>query len=217
MIHRQAAPACAALCFCAGMRHVVNAARSLARLAQLGAGAAQQQAARAQQWGLRPASAAARGGPARPAPGDSLATSRTFDAAAVAAFLAATGDANPLHVDHAAAAAAGLGAPILPGMLMASLFPGLVGSAYPGALYLTQSLRFRQHAHVGLPVTATVTVKKASGSRVTFDTVCQAPDGRVLVEGEALALIRAGAAGAGGAGQGGAAQGGDGQGRAAAG
>ena len=44
---------------------------------------------------------------------------------------------------------------------------------------------------VGDDVTATLTVDKASGSRVTFRTLCcHSGTGDVLVEGSALALIR---------------------------
>jgi len=69
---------------------------------------------------------------------------RAFSAADVAAFLALTGDSNPIHVDavratagrgnccsdllQAAARAAGLSACPTPGLLAASLFPALIGS-----------------------------------------------------------------------------------------
>ena len=47
------------------------------------------------------------------------------------------------------ASLAGFTAPVLPGMLCASVFPALIGSLFPGALYLTQTLRFRHVALVG--------------------------------------------------------------------
>ena len=37
---------------------------------------------------------------------------------------------------------------MLPGMMCASLFPAIIGSAFPGALYLSQTLKFRQPALV---------------------------------------------------------------------
>ena len=43
---------------------------------------------------------------------------------------------------------AGFGGAVLPGMLCASLFPAIIGSQFPGALYLTQTLNFRQPALV---------------------------------------------------------------------
>lgn len=46
-------------------------------------------------------------------------------------------------------------------------------------------------SQVGDSVTATLTVDKRSGSRVTFRTLCRDDgSGRVLVEGAALALIK---------------------------
>jgi 3-hydroxybutyryl-CoA dehydratase len=124
---------------------------------------------------------------------------RTFDAAAVDAFTELTGDTNPIHTaaasgpaaDHASAAApAAQPPPIVPGMLLASLFPAIIGSQFSGALYLTQTLAFRSQCAVDEPVHAHVTVTHASGGRVRFATACHAAsDGRVLVDGTALALI----------------------------
>ncbi len=88
------------------------------------------------------------------------------------------------------AAASGQSA-IVPGMLMASMFPALIGSAFPGALYLSQDLSFRRTAHVGDTVRAEVAVMRRSGSRVVFHTKCvQLPSLQVLVDGKALALIK---------------------------
>lgn len=42
----------------------------------------------------------------------------------------------------------GFASAVLPGMLCASLFPAIIGSQFPGALYLTQTLNFRQAALV---------------------------------------------------------------------
>lgn len=92
----------------------------------------------------------------------------------------------------AACSASRGGAPqaIVPGMLLASLFPAIIGSTFPGALYATQTLAFRAQCTVGEPVTATVTVTRSSGRRVVFDTVVRAAsDGRTLVDGVALAMI----------------------------
>mmetsp|Transcript_14601 Transcript_14601/g.31835 ORF Transcript_14601/g.31835 Transcript_14601/m.31835 type:complete len:167 (+) Transcript_14601:116-616(+) len=115
---------------------------------------------------------------------------KRFTREEVLTFLTCTGDSNPLHVDAAAAAAAGFPAPLLPGILLASLFPAIIGSRFPGALYAQQSLNFRAPALVGSEVEACVTVSRSSGSRVTFTTTCTGPGGETLVDGSALALIR---------------------------
>ena len=38
---------------------------------------------------------------------------------------------------------------VLPGVLCAALFPALIGSTFPGAIYLSQTLKFRKPALVG--------------------------------------------------------------------
>ena len=83
------------------------------------------------------------------APGSVFSSTKRFTPEEVAAFAAHTGDSNPIHVDAGAAQRQGLPAPILPGMLMASLFPAIIGSSFPGAVYLSQTLKFKHHALVG--------------------------------------------------------------------
>lgn len=51
--------------------------------------------------------------------------------------------------DCPVAACTGLEGPVLPGMLLASLFPAIIGSRFPGAVYATQTLRFTAPALVG--------------------------------------------------------------------
>lgn len=46
--------------------------------------------------------------------------------------------------------ATGFTHPVLPGMLCASLFPAIIGNQFPGAVYLTQTLNFRQAALVSI-------------------------------------------------------------------
>lgn len=43
---------------------------------------------------------------------------------------------------------AGFSGQVLPGVLCASLFPALIGSNFPGAIYLSQTLKFRAPALV---------------------------------------------------------------------
>jgi 3-hydroxybutyryl-CoA dehydratase len=105
-------------------------------------------------------------------------------------FAALTGDSNPIHTDKAAANVAGHAAPILPGMLMASMFPAIIGSNFPGALYLKQQLKFRKPALVGSSITAEVRVSSKSGNRVTFETACRDASGILILDGTALAKIK---------------------------
>lgn len=146
----------------------------------------------------------------------SWTASRAFSQADVDAFVALTGDGNPIHrhpttTTAASAAAPPSPPPLVPGLLLASLFPAIIGSEFPGAVYARQGLRFRAPARVGEAVVAEVSLaagaaadregreggiggsslsSSPSSSRVAFDTVVRrAEDGRVLVEGTALAII----------------------------
>lgn len=141
----------------------------------------------------------------RPPPrrSETLATTRAFAPADVAAFLALSGDANPVHTAPAPAGAGAGGAggagPLLPGLLTAALFPGLVGSAVPGSVYASQTLRFIAPAACDAPVTATAVVEavtplpargvgRAFAARATLRT--RAWSGGVLaVDGSAVALL----------------------------
>lgn len=137
--------------------------------------------------------------PNRPPPlphSHTLTTTRTFTPADVASFLTLSGDANPVHRDAGAAAAAGLcGAAALPGLLTASLFPGLVGSAAPGAVYARQSLAFLAPVPLGECVTAEVEVVRLAraraphGARADFRTRAWTAGGVLAVEGTATALL----------------------------
>ncbi len=108
-----------------------------------------------------------------------------------------------------------------PGLLLASLFPAIIGSrlvradaeaapavrwqlrkvsdaafvCQPGSLYLTQRLAFRGSATVGATLHATVQATRVVGRRAVFDTRCVLEaSGRVIVDGQALALLPAAAA-----------------------
>lgn len=82
-------------------------------------------------------------------PGATLTLSKCYSREEVASFAAMTGDSNAIHADAAAAAAQGLPGAILPGLLLAALFPAIIGSSFPGALYLSQTLKFKRYALVG--------------------------------------------------------------------
>lgn len=132
---------------------------------------------------------------------------RTFTPADVAAFARLSRDANPVHLDPNAAAAAGLGGrgPVVHGMLCASLFSGIIGTRFPGAVYATQSLAFRRPVMVGEQIVAEVELVRLGGSRATFATRVLRRKGRdagdgdgdgdgdgveVILDGSALAFLK---------------------------
>ena len=108
----------------------------------------------------------------RLAPGEVFTKTKTFTPAEVASFLQLSGDSNPIHGQAEAARAAGLPGPILPGMLSASLFPAIIGSCFPGAVYLSQTLRFKSYALVSTLTTALVNSFAAFLARQPKAAVC---------------------------------------------
>ena len=99
-----------------------------------------------------------------------LTTSRTFSEEEVSLFARLCGDSNTLHQGRqssfsssststsSSSSASSSSQVIVPGLLTASLFPGLVGTAVPGSVYLSQSLRFCSPLRSGERVDVEVSV-----------------------------------------------------------
>ena len=123
--------------------------------------------------------------------GASAEMSRQVGAADIEAFAEVSGDVNPVHLDAAYAATTPFGERIAHGMLSAAYISAVLGTRLPGpgAIYLSQSLRFRRPVKIGDLVTAraTVTALDDQKGRVTLETVCLV-DGKTAVDGEALVI-----------------------------
>ena len=108
------------------------------------------------------------------------------------AFAAVTGDTNPVHLDEAYAATTSFGGRIAHGMLSAGYISAVIGTQLPGpgAIYISQSLRFRRPVRIGDTVTATaeVTAIDQGRGRVTLKTACLV-GGKPVVEGEAEIMV----------------------------
>jgi 3-hydroxybutyryl-CoA dehydratase len=141
---------------------------------------------------------------ARPAPaadrlealhvGAAAEFSKTVTEADVVLFAGITGDFNPVHVDAVAAAESRFGGRIAHGMLSASFISTVLGTRLPGpgAIYLSQTLRFTAPVCIGDTVTARVeVVELAPKRRVRLATTCRTQDGTVAVEGEAVVWVPA--------------------------
>lgn len=113
-------------------------------------------------------------------------------AADIDAFAAVSGDTNPVHLDADYAANTPFGGRIAHGMLSAAYISAVLGTKLPGpgAIYLSQSMKFRRPVKIGDPVVARVTVQALDDRRghVTFETVCLV-DGKTVVEGEAVIMV----------------------------
>jgi 3-hydroxybutyryl-CoA dehydratase len=109
----------------------------------------------------------------------------------IAAFAAVSGDTNPLHLDEAYAQTTTFKGRIAHGMLGASYLSAILGNDLPGpgAVYLSQTLRFRRPIRIGDVVIARVKIVEinADKARVTLETACLV-DGKAVIEGEAVVM-----------------------------
>lgn len=123
--------------------------------------------------------------------GQSAERSHVVGAADIEAFAEVSGDTNPVHLDEAYAKTTTFGGRIAHGMLSAAYISAVLGTQLPGpgAIYLSQSMRFRRPVKIGDEVTARVTVKALDEKRghVTLETVCLV-GGKTVLDGEALVM-----------------------------
>jgi len=125
--------------------------------------------------------------------GQSAELTRRVSAADLDAFAAVTGDDNPVHLDQAYAAATAFGGRIAHGMLSAGYISAVIGTRMPGpgAIYVSQTLRFRRPVRIGDEVTARVeiTAIDEGRARLRMATTCTV-GGKVVVDGEAEVMVR---------------------------
>src|SRR5207302_11143711 len=94
--------------------------------------------------------------PLRLAVGQRAAFSKTIAEADIRTFAAVTGDRNPLHLDETFAGRSRFGRPIAHGILVAGVISAALGMVLPGpgAIYLSQTLKFLRPVYPGDTVTA---------------------------------------------------------------
>ncbi|THD77272.1 MAG: MaoC family dehydratase [Phenylobacterium sp.] len=123
--------------------------------------------------------------------GQSAELVRTVGPHDLEAFAEVSGDSNPVHLDEAYAKTTTFGGRIAHGMLSAAYVSAVLGTRLPGpgAIYLSQSLRFRRPVRIGDEVTAraTVTALDEKRGQVTLETVCLVA-GKTVMDGEALVM-----------------------------
>ena len=127
--------------------------------------------------------------------GQSAELIRTLTERDVMAFAEVTGDFNPVHVDADAAAASSFGERIVHGMLTASLLSALLAMKLPGpgAIYLSQSLRFLRPVKIGDTVTARVEIVSIdiAKRRLTLATFVRNERGKNVIDGDAVVQLPA--------------------------
>lgn len=124
--------------------------------------------------------------------GQSAELTHVVGGADIEAFAEVSHDTNPVHLDEAYAKTTTFGGRIAHGMLGAAYISAVLGTKLPGpgAIYLSQQLRFRRPVKIGDPVSAIVTVKAIDEKRghVTLATICQV-NGKTVIDGEAVVMV----------------------------
>ena len=110
----------------------------------------------------------------------------------IASFVDAVGDYNPVHSDPAYAATTIFKTPIAPGIFTAGLISAVIGTTLPGpgAIYLSQSLKFMKPVFAGDTITARVTIAEVirDRNRIRLQTVCVNQRGEEVLSGEAWVM-----------------------------
>jgi acyl dehydratase len=126
------------------------------------------------------------------APGDAAELVRSVEVDDIAAFVEAVGDYNPVHSDAVYAATTPFRSPIAPGIFTAGLVSAVIGTKLPGpgAIYLSQSLKFVKPVKAGDTIRARVEVVEVLGerNRVRLRTVCTNQRDEEVLSGEAWVM-----------------------------
>ncbi len=124
--------------------------------------------------------------------GDSAQITRRVTDSDVAAFVDAVGDYNPVHSDRQYAAATVFREPIAPGIWTAGLISAVIGTRLPGpgAIYLSQELKFLKPVKFGDSISARVEVIDVNRekNRIRLRTVCTNQRAEDVLVGEATVM-----------------------------
>jgi phosphate acetyltransferase len=124
--------------------------------------------------------------------GDAAELVRRIESSAIEEFVEAVGDRNPLHSDPTFAAATAFGGPIAPGVFTAGLISAVIGTQLPGpgAVYVSQTLKFLKPVRAGDTITARVEVLEVvrERNRIRLATVCRNQRGEEVLTGEAWVM-----------------------------
>ena len=117
---------------------------------------------------------------------------KTVSASDVVGFAEITGDRNPIHLSEHFAAKTPFKGRIAHGLYTASLISAVIGTRLPGpgAIYISQTLRFLAPVKIGDTVEASVEVAELNPERQRVALTCRCTVGDTTVlEGEALVKV----------------------------
>jgi len=124
--------------------------------------------------------------------GDSAQITRRVTDGDIAEFVDAVGDYNPVHSDREYAAATAFKEPIAPGIWTAGLVSAVIGTRLPGpgAIYVSQELRFLKPVKSGDSISARVEVIEINRekNRIRLRAVCTNQRAEEVLNGEGVVM-----------------------------
>jgi acyl dehydratase len=124
--------------------------------------------------------------------GDSAQITRRVTDGDIAEFVDSVGDHNPVHADRGYAASTVFEEPIAPGIWTAGLISAVIGTRLPGpgAIYVSQDLRFLRPVKAGDSISARVEVLEVNRekNRIRLRTVCTNQRAEDVLTGEAVVM-----------------------------
>ncbi|CAI9102162.1 OLC1v1000384C1 [Oldenlandia corymbosa var. corymbosa] len=125
--------------------------------------------------------------------GQPLKLTRQFSDSDIAEYSKLSRDSNPLHFDPECAKLAGFDDRLVPGLLVATLFPRIIAAHFPGAVYASQTLQFKLPVYLGEEITGVVgatSIKEMRNKYVAkFSTKCFKNGDTLVIDGEATAVL----------------------------
>ncbi len=126
--------------------------------------------------------------------GQKAQVTRKFTEHDVGEFSELSLDFNPVHLDPDYAKNSMFGQRIVHGILVSSLFSGLLGKHLPGegTIYLGQELSFKKPVYLDQEVTATVEIIEIREDKpiITLSTTCINDDNELVISGKAVVLYK---------------------------
>jgi enoyl-CoA hydratase len=125
--------------------------------------------------------------------GDKKWLTACFEDYIVRAYCIKSQDPNKIHTDKHSANKAGYDFRIVPGLLTASLFGGLLGKLGSGTIHLGQTLKFIKPIFVSERVIAEIELIKIRQDKpiLTFKCTCFNSNNEIAIEGEAVVKVNA--------------------------
>lgn len=103
-------------------------------------------------------------------------------------------DINPIHYDTNYAQNTFFKKPIVHGLLVSSLFGGLLGSKLPGrgTIHLSQKIEFKKPVFIDEEVTAIIEIIKIRKDKpiITFSANCYKENRELAITGEAVVIYK---------------------------